>query len=140
VTAYLADTSIWGWAASGRRPDIEKTLAERFESDLVLTSPPIVLEALHGARNGREYEALYASLFQPVRWLPASDESARRAVVVQRELAHRTHGNHLRPAADFLIAAIAEAAGADVTLWFLDRDLRIICEHTGQPYEAERAR
>jgi hypothetical protein len=58
---------------------------------------------------------------------------------VQGELAQTTHGNHLRPAVDFLIASIAEAGGEDVILWFFDRDLEVICRHTGQPYEAEAA-
>jgi hypothetical protein len=56
---------------------------------------------------------------------------------VQRGLAASTDGNHLRPAVDYLIAAIAEAAGEECVLWCLDRDLRVICEHTGQPSEAE---
>jgi hypothetical protein len=38
---------------------------------------------------------------------------------------------------DFLIVAAAEEAGGDVILWFVDKDLRVICEHTGQPYEDE---
>ena len=137
MTVYLADTSIWGWSASGRRPDIAERLAERFEAGAVVTCPPVVLEAMHRARTGSDYDLLYRTLFEPLDWLTLHDSEARRAVAVQRELADGTHGNHLRPPVDFLIAAIAEAAGTDVVLWFLDRDLRVICEHTGQPYEAE---
>ena len=136
---YLADSSIWGWANSGRRPDIAAKLAERLERDEVATSAPVVLEVLHRARTGTEYESLFRTLFEPLHWVELARTAASRAVDVQRELAAGTHGNHLRPAIDFLIAAAAEAAGAPVVLWFLDRDLRIICDHTRQPYEAETA-
>ena len=134
---YLADTSIWGWANSGRRPDVAAKLAERLERAEVATCAPIVLEALHRARDGAEYEALFSTLFEPLRWVPLTDGAAQRALEVQRELAARKHGNHLRPAVDYLVAAAGELAGNDIILWFLDKDLRIICEHTGQPHEAE---
>jgi predicted nucleic acid-binding protein len=129
VPRYLADTSIWGWAASGRRPDIAERLAERLERDQVAT--------LHRARNGAEYERLYSTLFEPLHRLSLTSEVATRALGVQRALASARHGNHLRPAVDFLVAAVAESAGADVVLWFFDRDLAVICKHTGQPFEAE---
>lgn len=45
--------------------------------------------------------------------------------------------NHRRPAVDYLIAAAAELAGDDIVLWFFGKDLRVLCEHTGQPFEAE---
>ncbi|HSK14765.1 MAG TPA: hypothetical protein VK915_01215 [Gaiellaceae bacterium] len=67
------------------------------------------------------------------------DGAIRRALEVQRELAPSSHGNYRRPAVDFLIGGDGRGRGDDVTLWFFDRDLRVICEHTGQPYEAEVA-
>lgn len=137
MARFLADSSIWGWANSGKRPDIAEKLATRFEGDEVVTCPPIVLEVLHRARSGEEYEELFAALFEPLEWLPMGDRQSERAVEVQRELAQSTHGNHLRPAIDFLIAGVAEAAGDEFILWFFDKDLRVICEHTGQPHEAE---
>ena len=136
---FLADSSIWGWANSGRRPDITERLAERFERDEIITCPPVMLEVLHRARDGDQYEQLYSSLFEPIGRIPLGEPQSERAIEVQRELARGTHGNHLRPAADFLIAAAAEAAGRDVVLWFFDEDLRVICEHTGQPYESEES-
>ena len=138
MTIYLADSSVWGWAASGRRPDIEEKIAARMERDELATCVPVVLEALHRARTGTEYEMTFETLFEPLHWLDLDAAAAARAFEVQRALAASTHGNHLRPALDYLIAAMAERAGAGVTLWFLDRDLRVICEHTGQPYEAEQ--
>jgi len=134
---FLADSSIWGWADSGKRPDIAEKLAERFERDEIVTCPPVVLEVLYRARSGKEYEQLFAALFEPIADVPLGERESRRAIEVQRELAQGTHGNHLRPAIDFLIAAAAEAAGEEIVLWFFDKDLRIICQHTGQPFEAE---
>ena len=134
---YLADTSIWGWAFSGKRPDIAQRLAERLERDEVATTEPVILEVLHRARNGAEYEHLYSSLFEPLRRVSLTGEAATRALAVQRELASTRHGNHLRPAIDFLVAAVAETDPEDIALWFFDRDLAVICKHTGQPFEAE---
>ena len=62
-----------------------------------------------------------------------------RALEVQRTLAVASDGSHRRPAIDFLIAAAAEAAGDEVILWSFDRDLKVICEHTGQPGESEES-
>jgi predicted nucleic acid-binding protein len=139
VARFLADSSIWGWAGCGRRPDIQAKLAERFGRGEIVTCAPVVLEALHRPRTGEDYDRLFTGLFQPLDWLLLDDRIARRAVEVQRDMARTSHGNHLRPAVDYLIAGIAEAAGDAIRLWFLDRDLELICNHTGQPYEAERS-
>jgi predicted nucleic acid-binding protein len=135
---FLADTSIWGWASSGNRPDIQSKLADRFESGELVTCAPIGLEVLHRARTGLEYERLFGQLLKPLDWLPIDERIARRALAVQREMAQASHGNHLRPAIDYLVAAIAEAADG-VRLWAFDRDLELICAHTGQPHEAEQS-
>jgi predicted nucleic acid-binding protein len=78
-------------------------------------------------------------LFGDLELIPITPAGGERALAVQRALARGGTANHRRPAADFLVAAAAEQAGSDVTLWFYDEDLRVICEHTGQPYEAEKA-
>ena len=137
MATFLADTSIWAWSNKGTRTDIRAKLAQRFARDEVVTCTPVVLETLHRARDGAEYEQLLNTLFTPLRWLPLTNDVSERALGVQRELAQVTHGNDLRPAVDFLIAAIGEMAGPDVILWFFDRDLAVICDHTGQPQEAE---
>jgi predicted nucleic acid-binding protein len=139
VPLYLTDTSIWGWANSLRRRDLTDKLARRFERGEVATCAPIALEVMHRAKSGAEYDVLFERLLAPLEWLPLTEDTGSRAVQVQRELAQATHGNHLRPAVDFLTASIAEAGGAEVVLWFFDKDLEIICRHTGQPYEAESA-
>jgi predicted nucleic acid-binding protein len=140
VARYLADSSIWGWANSAKRPDIQAKLADRFKAGEVVTCPPVALEVMHRARTGGDYERTFRQLFEPLDWLPLEAAVAERAVEVQRELAGGSDGNHLRPAIDYLTAAIAEAAGSEIVLWCLDRDLEIICEHTGQPCEPEGSR
>jgi predicted nucleic acid-binding protein len=139
MARYLADTSIWAWANHGQRPDISAKLAQRVERGQVATCVPVALEVMHRAETGAQYEHVFGALLEPLDWLPLDDAASRRALQVQRELAAAAHGKHRRPAEDYLIAATAEVAGADVALWFFDRDLRIICEHTGQPFEAEES-
>jgi predicted nucleic acid-binding protein len=137
VTSFLVDTSIWSWAEHGRRGDIRKRLGERSRRDQILTCLPVVLEVQHVARTGDEFDALYDETFAPVGWLPTGEAAMRRAFDVQRGLAHTGHGRHRRPAMDYVIAATAELAGQDVVLWAFDRDMQVICEHTGQPCELE---
>lgn len=140
MTLYLADSSIWAWAGKGSRPDIQAKLASRYEAGEIATCVPVILEVMHGPRTSGEYRDRFEILVAPLPRLQCGDEAAERALEVQRELADRTDGNHRRPAIDFLIAAIAEVACPEVTLWCFDRDLEIICEHTGQPIEAESSR
>ena len=139
MPAYLTDTSIWSWANNGLRPDIAEKLAERLERDEVATCYPIVIEYLHRARSATEYETLYADLFEPVQWAEVNRGVVLRAFDVQRAMASSKDGNHRRPAVDFLVAAAAELADGDIAIWAFDRDLRVICEHTGQPHEIEAA-
>lgn len=136
---YLTDSSIWAWANNGARPDINEKLAERLERGEVATCTPVALEVMHRAETSAQYEQLFHALLEPLEWLPLDEATSRRAIDVQRELAATSDGNHRRPAVDYLIAATAETAGDDVTLWFFDKDLRVISEHTGQPSEAEES-
>ncbi len=139
MTLYLADSSIWAWANKGPRPDINEKLAERLERGEVATCVPVALEVMHRAETGAQYEQLFSALLEPLEWLPLDAAGNKRAINVQRELAATSHGNHRRPAVDYLIAATAEVAGDDVILWFFDKDLRVICTHTGQPSDAEES-
>ena len=137
MALYLADSTIWSWADSGRRPDIAEKLATRFGRGEVVTCAPVVLETMHRARSGKEYDETLRDLFEPLVELSLGDDAARRALQVQRQLAGATDGRHRRPAVDYLIAAIAEVAEDDITMWAFDADLAVICAHTGQPHEAE---
>jgi predicted nucleic acid-binding protein len=138
VPRYLADTSIWAWAQKAERPDIRERLADRYEAGEIVTCVPVILEAMHRPETGARYRERFDSLFAPLERLPLDDAGAERALEVQRELAKASDGSH-RPAIDFLIAAVTEVAGPEVVLWCFDRDLKVICDHTGQPCEPEES-
>ena len=137
MTRFLADTSIWAWARKRSRVDIREKLADRYEAGEVVTCVPVVLEAMHRPETGEAYRREFDQVFAPLERLPLEDTVVERALEVQRALADLSDGGHRRPAVDFLIAAAAEAAGPEVVLWSFDRDLKVICEHTGQPGEHE---
>jgi predicted nucleic acid-binding protein len=139
VARYLADTSIWAWAQKTERLDIREKLADRYEAGEVVTCVPVMLEAMHRPETGAQYRERFDGLFAPLERITLDDSSVERALEVQRELAAKTDGSHRRPAIDFLIAAAAEAAGTEILLWSFDRDLRVICEHTGQSGEHEES-
>jgi predicted nucleic acid-binding protein len=139
VPRYLADTSIWAWAQKAERSDIRERLADRYEAGEIVTCVPVILEAMHRRQTGAQYKERFDELFAPLERLPLEEASAERALEVQRELAEAIEGSHRRPAIDFLIAAVAEEAGPEVVLWCFDRDLKVICEHTGQPSEPEES-
>lgn len=136
---YLADTSIWAWAAKKQRPDIRERLSARYEQGEIVTCVPVVLEAMHRAETTAQFRERFDELFAPLERLPLENASVERALAVQRELAKASDGNHRRAPIDFLIAAAAEAAGDDVVVWCFDRDLAVICDQTGQPCEAEQS-
>jgi predicted nucleic acid-binding protein len=139
VPRYLADTSIWAWAQKTERPDIREKLAIRYEQGEIVTCVPVVLEAMHRAETADSHGERFDALFALLERLPLENASVERALQVQRELAAASNGNHRRPAIDFLIAAAAEAAGPETILWCFDRDLKVICDHTGQPCEPEES-
>ena len=136
---YLADTSIWAWAEKANRSDIKAKLASRYERDEIVTCVPVILEAMHRPETTAEYSKRFDDLFAPLERVPLEGSTVERALEVQRALAEASNGSHRRPAVDFLTAAAAEAAGPEVVLWCFDRDLKVICEHTGQPFEAEES-
>jgi predicted nucleic acid-binding protein len=94
---------------------------------------------MHSPETGTQYRERFEEVFAPLERLPLENTSIERALQVQRELAKATNGSHRRPAIDFLIAAAAAAAGEEVVLWCFDRDLKVICEHTGQLSEPEES-
>lgn len=130
---YLVDSSVW--IAAERDQEIARAVDARFDDRALATCAPVALEVLNGPRDGGSYEADWNGIWRLLHWLPFDERVGRRALEVQRGLAQTTAGAHRRGALDYLIAACAELAGADVVLWHRDRDLRLICEFTGQPHE-----
>ncbi len=126
MTFVLPDSSVW---ARSHLQGIQSLLDEAIRSDRVVTTGPIVLELLRGARDRRDLERdarHYDALPRVSDALPL----AHRARAVQEALSWR--GYHRGPSAvDLLTAAAAEAVGAE--LWHCDRHFELIAEVTGQP-------
>lgn len=126
MTFVLPDTSVW---ARSHLQGIQSLLDEAIRSDRVVTTGPIVLELLRGARDRRDLEREarhYDALPRVSDALPL----AERARAVQEALSWR--GYHRGPSAvDLLTAAAAEVVGAE--LWHCDRHFELIAEVTGQP-------
>ncbi len=137
---YLVDSSIWiGRARHGGR-QLDARFRERYARGEVATCVPIALEMLVGPENGAAYDADFQTIWAPLTWLPLSEATVERALLLQRELAHSQPEGHRRRPVDFLVAACAEDAGRDVVLWHADHDLAAICDHTGQRHEVELSR
>jgi predicted nucleic acid-binding protein len=136
VPRYLADTSIWAWAAKPQRPDIKTKLAQRIAADEVVTCVPVALEVMHRPDTSAKYAQQFENLLSPLDWLALTEAAGWRAMEVQQLLAAQSDGGHRRPAIDFLIAAIAESH-EDIVLWAFDNDYAVISSLTGQLAEIE---
>lgn len=119
---------------------LREVFEERVAEDQIATCVPVALEVLVGPPDGASYDEDWDAVWDHLRWLPLRQSDTDRALEVQRELAHATAGAHRRRPIDYLVAACAEGAGADVVLWHWDADLTYICGHTGQPHEPEHDR
>jgi predicted nucleic acid-binding protein len=130
MATYLIDTSVWHRRAN---PAVTDRLAELFAADEVAITEPVRLEVLFSARSADEYEALSRELdgLQPA---PCDNAELRRALEVQRILAHRG-GLHHRSVKipDLLVAATAESAG--LTVLHYDEDYDRVSAVTGQRTE-----
>ena len=135
---YLADTSIWAWAAKPQRPDITKKLVKRVAADEVLTCVPVALEVMHRPDTGATYQQQFETLLEPLEWLTLTESAGSRAMEIQRQLAAESDGGHRRPPTDFLIAAIAEENDG-VVLWAFDNDYAVIAAVTGQTVDLEQS-
>ena len=135
MATYLIDTSVWHRRGN---PAVVDRLADLFASDDIAITEPIRLEVLFSARSAQEYDALIRELdgLQPA---PCGNPELRRALEVQRLLAHKA-GLHHRSVKipDLLVAATAELAG--LTVLHYDEDYERVGAVTGQSTEwvAER--
>ena len=99
------------------------------DEDLVATAAPIRLEVLFSAQSAKDYDAISREL-DALHQLPCDDSVLRRALEVQRLLAHSGPLHHRVAIPDLIIAAVAELSGAAV--WHYDRDFDRIADITGQ--------
>lgn len=137
---YLADSSIWIGARHAPQGYLAQLLAERLLADEIATCVPVALEVLIGPPTAAAFDQDWNAVWQHLRWLPLGELDLQRALDLVRELAHTTAGAHRRRPIDYVVAACAEAADADVVLWHWDRDLTVICEHAGIGHEPEHER
>ncbi|HET9770086.1 MAG TPA: PIN domain nuclease [Acidimicrobiia bacterium] len=108
-------------------------LADLFSTDEVAIAEPVRLEVLFSARSAQEYDAISWELdgLEPA---PCGNSELRRALEVQRLLAHKA-GLHHRSVRipDLLVAATAELAG--LTVLHYDEDYERVSAVTGQSTE-----
>jgi predicted nucleic acid-binding protein len=125
----LADTSAWVWTrrAGG-------SLRDRFDDSLVegeiATCDLVRLELLYSTRNAEEFDALRLDL-EALPDCPIGKDQWQRALEVYTHLAGQgaLHHRSVRHP-DLLIAAAAEAAGANILHY--DEDYDRISAITGQ--------
>jgi predicted nucleic acid-binding protein len=135
VATYLIDTSVWH---RRRTPAVIDRLTDLFAEDEVAITEPVRLEVLFSARSAPEYDAVSREL-DGLQQVPCGNRELRRALEVQRLLAHKA-GLHHRSVKipDLLVAATAELA--DLTVLHYDEDYERVGPVTGQRTEwvAER--
>jgi predicted nucleic acid-binding protein len=112
------------------QPAIAHQLTPLIAAGLVATCAPLDFEALYSSRTPAEYEDVWRDRNSAYEYLPSDDVDWRRALEVQRELAHQSQ---LRSVGmpDLLIAAVAERH--KVTIIHHDADFESIAAITGQP-------
>jgi predicted nucleic acid-binding protein len=128
VATYLIDTSVWHRRSNAA---VIARLADLFAADEVAIAEPVRLEVLFSARSAQEYDAVSREL-DGLRQVPCGNQELRRALEVQRLLAHKA-GLHHRSVKipDLLIAATAELA--DLAVLHYDEDYERVGALTGQP-------
>ena len=127
MATYLIDTSVWH--RRGNAAVIER-LAGLLVTDEVAIAEPVRLEVLFSVRSAQEYDAVSREL-DGLQQVPCGNEALRRALEVQRLLAHQG-GLHHRSVKipDLLVAATAELAG--LTVLHYDEDYERVGAVTGQ--------
>jgi predicted nucleic acid-binding protein len=127
VTAtLLIDNSAWVRLGDEAVPEWRRReLAAAFESGLVATCLPFMLEAGYSARSARDHDRLVDELLA-LPCLHIDGDVERRALEAQRQLAQV--GHHRLPPVDLLIAGIADRH--DVAVLHYDGDYDLIAEKT----------
>jgi hypothetical protein len=108
---------------------VAEALSQAVARNALVMVPTVRLELLWSARSAADLIS-ESHWYDALRQVDLTSEVGRRAAAVQVALARQGHHRGPSPA-DLLIAATAEAAGAE--LWHCDRDFELIAEITGQP-------
>lgn len=125
MTRFLVDKSAFEQQRHSEAADaVLRALAT--ENQLA-TCEIVALELLYSSRSAADYETRWSHLDSLV-WLPMTEQIARGAMNIQRQLAQR--GQHRLPIPDLLVAATA--LEHDATILHYDRDFDRIAAVTGQ--------
>lgn len=128
IPRYMIDKSA---LARMQLTAVRERLAPILEAGEAATCDVIDLEVLYSARSFDDYEKVRERRALAYHHTPITEQTLKRALAVQRQLA-RT-GHHRVPIPDLIIAAAAEAAGLIVLHY--DHDYDQIAKATGQPCE-----
>jgi predicted nucleic acid-binding protein len=121
----LADTSAWVEFLRGTGSSTNVALREGVRDELVVTTDPVIMEVLAGARTPAEEEQL-AALIATARRIACERADYVEAARIHR--ACRSHGEQVRSMVDCLIAAVAIRSG--IPLLHADRDFETIARHS----------
>lgn len=122
----LADTSAWVEFLRGTESPAHAALREAVRREAVVTTDPVIMEVLAGARGPAEEERLSA-LLGIARRIACERADYVEAARIHR--ACRANGEHVRNMLDCVIAAVAIRAGT--SLLHADRDFETIARHSG---------
>lgn len=127
---HLIDNSVY---ARTSHHTVAPIWADALRQNLVVSSPPFVLEAVMSARNAKEAGELLEELTVGVRYLPIDEETWRLAYRAQQKMAAVGAHHHRRPPTDFLISAIAHQHSVPVLHY--DIDYEVIADDSGLSFE-----
>lgn len=127
---HLVDNSVYARAS---HPAVAPIWAEALRHNLVVSSPPLVLEAVVSARDASEAAELLEELTLGVRCLAVTEETWRLAYGAQQRMATVGAHHHRRPPTDFLIGALAHQHQLPVLHY--DIDYEVIAADSGLSFK-----
>ncbi len=111
------------------KPHVAASMAPLIADGRIALCSPVAFELGFSARTGIDHDAIMSRI-DAFEFAPVTDADHRRALEVQRLLAHSGH-HRAMSLVDGLVAAIAEAR--DLTVLHYDADFELIASITGQP-------
>jgi predicted nucleic acid-binding protein len=127
---HLIDNSVY---ARVSHPAVAPIWTNALNQNLVVSSPPFVLEAIVSARNATEAYELLEELTLGVRYLPVDEETWRLAYGAQQRMATVGPHHHRRPPTDYLISALAHQHNLPVLHY--DVDYEVIAADSGLEFK-----
>lgn len=128
--AHLIDNSAY---ARTLHPAVAPIWSDALQRNLVVSSPPFVLEAVVSARDAKEAGELLEELTMGMRYLQVDEETWHLAYRAQQTMASVGSQHHRRPPADYIISALAHQHGLPVLHY--DLDYEAIAADSGLSFE-----